>query len=173
VAQRGWIQMLSVGFDGSRFRGEIMPILDRLKEQGVIRVLDLLFVRKDPQGNVATMKASDLDMEEAMGFGEYIGTLVGFAAGGPEGADRGAMAGAAAMADGHLFDEDDAFQLTQALPNGMSAAIVLIEHTWALPLMNAITQADGVELSNRLVSVDDLLTAGLDLRPDESGTLEQ
>ena len=82
------------------------------------------------------------------------------------------MAGAAALADGHLFDEDDAFQLTQALPNGMSAAIVLIEHTWAVPLLDAITNAHGVELSNRLVSVDDLLTAGLDLRPDESSALE-
>jgi uncharacterized membrane protein len=173
MAKVGWIQMLSVGFEGNRFRGEILPILDRLKEQGVIRILDLLFVRKDELGNVATMKASDLDMEEAMGFGEYIGTLVGFAAGGPEGADRGAIAGAAALADGHLFDEDDAFQLTQALPNGMSAGIVLIEHTWSLPLLDAITNADGVELSNRLVSIDDLLTAGLDLRPSDSEALEQ
>ena len=98
MAKVGWIQMLSVGFEGNRFRGEILPILDRLKEQGVIRILDLLFVRKDELGNVATMKASDLDMEEAMGFGEYIGTLVGFAAGGPEGSDRGAIAGAAALA---------------------------------------------------------------------------
>ena len=55
----------------------------------------------------------------------------------------------------------------------MSAAIVLIEHTWALPLLDAITNAGGVELSNRLVSVDDLLSAGLDLRPDESEALEQ
>ena len=168
----GWIQMISVGFDGNRFRGDILPALDKLKQQGVIRVLDLLFVRKDELGNVATTKASDLDMEEAIGFGEYIGTLVGFAAGGPEGADRGALAGAAAMADGHLFDEDDAFQLTQALPNGMSAAIVLIEHTWSLPLLDAIEGADGVELSNRLVSVDDLLSAGLDLRADEADALE-
>ena len=168
----GWIQMVSVAFDGNRFRGEILPILDRLKEQGVIRVLDMLFVRKDAHGNVATMTASDLDMEEAIGFGEYVGTLVGFAAGGTEGADRGAIAGAAALADGHLFDEDDEFQLTQALPDGMSAAILLIEHTWSLPLLDAITNAGGVELSNRLVSVDDLLSLGLDLRRDESGAIE-
>jgi uncharacterized membrane protein len=168
----GWIQMLSIGFDGSRFRGDILPELDRLKEQGVIRILDLLFVRKDAQGNVAKLTASDLDMEEAIGLGEYIGTLVGFAAGGPEGADRGAIAGAAALADGHVFDEEDAFQLTQAIPDGMSAAIVLIEHTWALPLLDAIVGAGGIELSNRLVNVDDLLAAGLDMRP-ESGKLGQ
>jgi uncharacterized membrane protein len=166
----GWIQMLSIGFDGNQFRGEIMPELDRLKEQGVIRILDMLLVRKDEQGNVATLTASDLDMQEAIGLGEYIGTLVGFAAGGPEGADRGAIAGAAALADGHVFDEDDAFQLTQAIPNGMSACILLIEHTWTLPLLDAITRAGGIELSSRLVNVDDLLAAGLDLRP-ESGRL--
>jgi uncharacterized membrane protein len=167
----GPIQMLSVGFDGNRFKGDILPELDRLKAQDVIRVLDLLFVRKDETGNVSTMKASDLDWEEAIQFGEYIGTLVGFAAGGPEGADRGAIAGAAEFADGHLFDDEDAFQLTQALPNGMSAAIVLIEHRWALPLYDAIERADGVELSNRWVNVEDILAAGLS-KADEPGALE-
>jgi uncharacterized membrane protein len=156
----GPIQMLSVGFDGNRFKGEILPELDRLKAQDVIRVLDLLFVRKDPAGNVSTMKATDLDYEQAIGFGEYIGTLVGYAAGGVEGADRGAIAGAAELADGHLFDEDDAFQLTQALPNGMSAAIILLEHRWALPLLDAIEGAGGIELSNRWVNIEDLLAAG-------------
>jgi len=164
--------MLSVGFDGNRFKGEILPALDRLKEQRVIRILDLLFVRKDEQGNVAKLTASDLDMEEAIGFGEYIGTLVGYAAGGPEGADRGAIAGAAALADGHLFDEDDAFQLTQAIPNGMSAALVLIEHTWSLPLIEALEGAGGIELSNRLVGVDDLLAAGIQIRPADSEAVE-
>jgi uncharacterized membrane protein len=167
----GPIQMLSVGFDGNRFKGDILPELDRLKAQDVIRVLDLLFVRKDETGKVSTLKASDLDWEEAIEFGEYIGTLVGFAAGGPEGADRGAIAGAAELADGHLFDDDDAFQLTQALPNGMSAAIVLIEHRWALPLYDAIERADGVELSNRWVNVEDILAAGLS-KADEPGALE-
>jgi uncharacterized membrane protein len=163
----GPIQMLSVGFDGNRFKGEIAPELDRLKQQDIIRVLDLLFVRKDELGNVAVTKASDLDWNEAVEFGEYLGTLVGFAAGGPEGADRGAIAGAAELADGHFFDEDDAFRLTQALPNGMSAAIVLIEHRWALPLLDAIERANGVELSNRWVNVDDLLAAGFQAAEDQ------
>jgi uncharacterized membrane protein len=170
MSRFGPIQMLSVGFDGNRFRGEILPELDRLKAQDVIRVLDLLFVRKDEAGNVSTMTASDLDYEEAIGFGEYIGTLVGFGAGGAAGADRGAIAGAAELADGHLFDEDDAFQLTQALPNGMSAAIVLLEHRWALPLLEAIERADGVELSNRWVNVEDLLSVGL-RAADDPGAL--
>jgi uncharacterized membrane protein len=167
----GPIQMLSVGFDGNRFKGEILPELDRLKAENVIRILDLLFVRKDGQGNVSVMKATDLDWEEAIAFGEYLGTLVGFAAGGPEGADRGAIAGAAELADGHFFDQDDAFRLTQALPNGMSAAIVLIEHRWALPLLDAIDRADGVELSNRWVGVEDLLAAGFQAAEDR-GALE-
>jgi hypothetical protein len=152
MARFGPIQMLSVGFDGNRFRGEILPELDRLKAQDVIRVLDLLFVRKDEAGKVATMTASDLDYEEAIGFGEYIGT--------------------AELADGHLFDADDAFQLTQALPNGMSAAILLLEHRWALPLLEAIERADGVELSNRWVNVEDLLSAGF-RAADAPGPLEE
>ena len=158
MAKIGWIQMISVGFDGNRFRGDILPALDKLKQQGTIRVLDLLFVRKDELGNVATTKASDLDMEEAIGFGEYIGTLVGFAAGGPEGADRGAIAGAAAMADGHLFDEDDVFRVTQALPKSTSAALVLFEHLWAKPLLDAVDRAAGVELSNDWIRPEEIVS---------------
>jgi hypothetical protein len=53
----------------------------------------------------------------------------------------------------------------------MSAAIVLIEHRGALPLLDAIDRADGVELSNRWVGVDDLLAAGFQAAEDR-GALE-
>ena len=60
------------------------------------------------------------------------------------------MAGAAELADGHLFDQDDVFRATQALPRNMSAALVLIEHLWAKPMLDAVDRAGGIELYERL-----------------------
>jgi uncharacterized membrane protein len=157
----GPVQMLSIAFDGNRFKGEILPELERLKREGLIRVIDLLLIRKDEAGGVATLTASDLDWEEAANYGAYLGTMIGYGAQGEEGAARGAIAGAAEMADGHLFDEEDAWRLTQSVPDGMSVGVALLEHTWALPLFEAIERAGGFELANEWLSATDLVTSGL------------
>ena len=160
----GPIQMLCVAFDGNRFKGEILPELDRLKKEQIIRIIDLLVVRKDEEGRVMVMTSSDLDWEEATAFGSYVGALAGYGAAGPEGVERGAMAGAAELADGHLFNENDAFRVTQSLPNNMSAALVLIEHLWAKRLRDAVERAGGTELSNEWLRPDEILSAGADVR---------
>jgi hypothetical protein len=156
----GPIQMLVVGFPGSRFRGEIWPELERLKEEGIIRIVDLMLVRKDAAGSVSHIKASDLDWEEATTFGETIGALAGFLAGGREGASQGAIAGMAELMDGHLFDEEDAFRLEQALGPATAVAVVLFEHLWAKPLLDAIGRADGIELLNEWIRPEAVLAAG-------------
>jgi uncharacterized membrane protein len=154
--------MLAFAFDGNRFKGEILPELDRLKRKRIVRIIDLLVIRKDAEGRVMAMTSSDLDWEEATAFGSYVGALAGFGAAGPEGIERGAIAGAAELADGHLFDEEDAFRLTQALPNDMSAALVLVEHLWIRPLMDAVERAGGIELTNEWLRPEDILSAGGD-----------
>jgi uncharacterized membrane protein len=161
----GPIQMLCIAFDGNHFKGEILPELDRLKRERIIRIIDLLVVRKDDEGRVMQMTSSDLDWDEATAFGSYVGALAGYGAAGPEGMERGAMAGAAELADGHLFDENDAFRVTQSLPNNMSAALILIEHLWAIPLRDAVERAGGRELSNDWIRPEEILTAGRDARP--------
>jgi uncharacterized membrane protein len=158
----GPIQMLSIAFDGNRFKGEILPELERLKRKRIVRIVDLLMIRKDAEGNVMVTTASDLDWEEATSFGSYLGALAGFGAAGPAGAELGAIAGAAELADGHLFDEEDAFRLTQALPNDMTAAFVLVEHLWARPLLDAVERAGGVELSNEWLRPEDIIEAARD-----------
>jgi uncharacterized membrane protein len=164
VEDVGPIQMLCVAFDGNRFKGEILPELDRLKQERIIRIIDLLLVRKNEEGRVTVMTSSDLDWEEATSFGSYVGALAGFGAAGPEGIERGAIAGAAELADGHLFDENDTFRVTQSLPNNMSAALVLIEHLWAKPLNEAVERAGGTELANEWIRPEEILTAGHDIR---------
>jgi uncharacterized membrane protein len=154
----GPIQMLSLAFPGNRFRGDILPELERLKAEKIVRIVDMLMVRKDELGNVMVTTASDLDWEEAISFGSYVGALAGYAAHGPAGIEKGAMAGAAELADGHLFDEDDVFRVTQALPNNMSAVLVLLEHTWAKPLLDAVDRAAGIELSNDWIRPEEIVS---------------
>jgi uncharacterized membrane protein len=161
----GPIQLLAVAFPGNRFKGEILPELDRLKRKRILRVLDLLIVRKDRQGNVLVATASDLDWEEATAFGAQLGRLAGIAAAGPEGGERGAIAGAAELSDGHVFDEDDIFKVTQSLADDTTAALILIEHTWARPLLDAVEEAGGVELLNEWLRPDAVLRLELPSPP--------
>ena len=161
-AEFGPLQLLTIAFDGNRFKGEILPELETLKKQRRMRVVDLLAVRKDPSGSVAVLTASDLEWEEATQFGAYVGTLVGFGAGGAAGAERGAIAGAAELADGHLFDDDDRERLISIVPTGMTIAMILLEHLWLLPLLQAIERADGFELKNEWVDAEMLATVGLE-----------
>jgi uncharacterized membrane protein len=168
----GPLQMLTVAFDGNAFKGEIMPELQRLKRDGIVRVVDLLAVRKDAAGAYAVLTASDLEWLEATQLGAYIGTLVGFGAGGLEGAQRGAIAGAAELADGHLFDDEDIERLVSIVPPNMTIAILLLEHLWSLNLLHAIEDADGMELRNEWVGPERLFDvgAGAALAPPEPPT---
>src|SRR5438093_7022563 len=109
----GPVQMLSMAFDGNRFKGEILPELERLKRAGLVRIVDLLVVRKGSLEDVMVMTASDLEWEEAVSFGSFVGAFAGFASDGFSGLERGSIAGAAELADGHLFNEEDVFRVTQ------------------------------------------------------------
>jgi hypothetical protein len=165
----GPVQILTIAFDGSHFKGEILPELERLKTLGLIRVIDLLLIRKDSTGAAATLTATDLDWEEAADFGAMVGGLIGWGAAGAEGAEIGWMAGAAESADGHALDENDRFALLQTIPNGSSVAIVLIEHVWAKPLRAAITRADGVEIANDWLRPADLVAMGQAMAAADNG----
>ena len=89
----GPVQMLIVGFKGDNFDGSIMEELDRLKEHDIVRLIDLLFVKKNEDGEIEVVQRSDLSADEAEEFGAIIGALVGFGADGEEGASYGALQG--------------------------------------------------------------------------------
>jgi uncharacterized membrane protein len=160
-AEFGPIQVWSWVFNGNKFKGEILPELERLKKAEVIRLVDLLVVRKDSTGAIATLTASDLDWEEASKFGAVIGALMGWGASGDEGVATGAIAGAAELADGHAFGEETQIALAESVPPNSTAALALVEHVWAKPLQAAITRADGVELGNEWLKTDELIARGL------------
>jgi uncharacterized membrane protein len=163
----GPVQMLVIGFDDPQFTGAIRAELDRLRENEVIRLVDLLVVRKDADGNVERVLHSDLSPEEATELGAIAGALIGFGAEGDEGVDAGAALGAAEMEDGHLFDESDLWYVDDTIPPSSAAAIALIEHRWAIGLRDAIREAGGMHLADAWIHPADLVAVGM-LSPEEA-----
>jgi uncharacterized membrane protein len=152
------VQLMSIIFPGNEFTGAILPELDRLKKLKIVRILDMLLVRKDENGNILTATASDLEWEEAMQFGAYAGALAALARGGPGAMARGEIAGAAELADGHIFDDHDAFNLTQVLQPDSTGVLLLLEHEWSQKLLDSIHDAGGVELFNTWVHPAELIS---------------
>jgi hypothetical protein len=156
MADLGPVEMIVVEFDGYRFKGEIWPELERLKENDIIRLIDLLVIRKDRTGALAVLTATDLDIREMLEFGAMIGSLVG---GG--GADaEGVLAGLSKVSTGHIFDEAEAQKLAAEIPLGTAVAVALIEHRWAIPLRRAIARAEGEILSDEWLSAERLVELG-------------
>jgi uncharacterized membrane protein len=156
----GPVQMLVVGFEHGKFEGEILAELKRLRDLDIIRLVDLLFVNKDDDGEIVTVELSDLSQGESMEFGALAGALLGLGGDGEEGAEAGAVAGAAAMEDGRAFSDQDVWFVADTIPPGTSAGIALIEHRWAIPLREAIQRAGGVPLADEWVHPEDLIAAG-------------
>ncbi len=94
----GPVQMLVLEFDSENLKGEILPEMRRLKEAGIVRLIDLLVVQKQEDGDIITIQDTDLSQEEAMSRA-IAGALIGLGAAGEEGAEAGAVAGAEALAD--------------------------------------------------------------------------
>ena len=154
----GPVQLLVLGFDRTQFDGEIMPELKRLKEAGTARLIDLIFVT-NKGGEIETHQVSDLSTDEAEDFGALIGGLIG-AGMGEEDLEAAMAAGAAEGSDGHLLPDADVWYLADAIPEGTSAAVALIEHLWAIPLRNKLAAADAVVLADAWVHPADLVEVG-------------
>jgi uncharacterized membrane protein len=152
--------MLVLEFDRTQFSGEVLPELERLKEAGIIRLLDLLFVRKPVGGDLEVVQQSDLSGEEAVEFGALVGALIGLGTGDEELSYRAALAGAEELEDGHFFGDSEVWYLADAIPEGSSAAVALIEHVWAIPLRDKLAAAGAMTLLDEWIHPKDLLAVG-------------
>jgi uncharacterized membrane protein len=125
-------------------------------------VIDALAVHKDADGEIEVAHLSNLTRDEAIELGSKVGALIGLGIEGEEGLEAGAEAGAKAAADGfQVFDDEDAWDVLEDIPNDSAAALVLIEHHWAVPLRDAIARAGGFRLSDGFISPLDLVAIGL------------
>jgi hypothetical protein len=117
----GPVDYYVVEFPGNKMNGEGMPILLDLVDRGIIRILDLVFVRKDIDGSIAAFEIADFDGDGTLDLAVF------------EGASSG------------LLDESDLAEAGAVIKAGNSAGILLFENTWAAPFIRAL-RGSGAEL---------------------------
>jgi len=143
VEELGPVDWIVVEFPGSRFDGRIAPALADLVERDLVRVLDLLVLKKEEDGSVDAIELADLDDDE-------IGGLRSFEAG-------------LAM----LVSEDDVVAAAEALEPGSSAALVVWENTWAVPFGRAVRGSGGHLVASGRIPVESILAAIADDDDDD------
>jgi uncharacterized membrane protein len=158
----GPVQLIVLGFDDPDFQGEIIRELERLRESDTVKVIDALAVYKDAEGEIEVAHLSNLTRDEAIELGSKIGALVGLGIEGDEGVEAGAIAGAEEAEEGvEVFSEDDAWDVIDDIPPDTAAALLLIEHHWAVPLRDAVMRANGFRIADGFISTSDLVAIGL------------
>jgi hypothetical protein len=149
IDELGPVDWLVVEFPGSRFNGEIAPELASLVDRGIIRVLDLLVLRKDEDGELDAFELSDLEDSEIGELRAYETEL--------------------AM----LLSAEDVDAIAAAVEPGSSAACLVWENLWAAPFASAVRRAGGqlvasgrIPIQALLATIEDDLT---DLELEEEG----
>ena len=137
----GPVQVLVVGFDQPTFSGEVLAEFARLRDAGIVRLVDLLVVSRTEDGVLETVEVSE-------GVASELGALAAEVLAQPEGAD--------AEADVAEIDSASSWSLADAIPIGSTAAVALIEHLWAVPLSAAIQQAGGTLLEETWLAQPDV-----------------
>jgi hypothetical protein len=127
-------------------------------ESDTVRVIDSLAVYKDAAGEFEVEHLSNLSEEEAIELGTKVGALVGLGIEGEEGVEGGAEGAAEGV---QVFSDQDAWDVLEEIPNDSAAALVLIEHQWAVPLRDAVMRAGGFRLADGFISPLDLVEIGL------------
>lgn len=130
----GPIDYLLVEWPGRQPNGEVAPHLVDLVDRGLIRILDLLFIRKDEEGNVAALNIADL--------GGDVAELAIF-----EGASSG------------LLGDEDVEQAGGVLEPGTSAALLVFENSWAAPFVGAVRRSGGELVASGRIPAEDVLAA--------------
>jgi hypothetical protein len=126
----GPVEYALIEFPGSTFSGEIAPELQKLVEAGTIRVIDLIFITKDEQGDILSLELTGLDADEAAPF-ERAGVELG-----------------------NLLTEDDVEIAGEALAPGSSAALIVWEDTWATAFAAGVRNADGRLVAHERIAPD-------------------
>jgi hypothetical protein len=131
----GPVDWIVVEFPGSKFNGEIAPVLRDYVDRGLIRILDLLFLKKDADGSFEAFEGSDLDDAE-------VGELRGFET-------------ELAM----LLSEQDVADLAETLEPGSTAAVLVWENLWAAPFGAAVRHAGGQLTASGRIPIQAVIAA--------------
>jgi hypothetical protein len=131
----GPVDVLVVEFPGSRMTGEGLPLLVDLVDRGIIRVLDLVFVKKRDDGSIVSLDIGQLDDDGAAGLSVFHGATSG------------------------LLGQDDLEKAADVLEAGSSAALLVYENTWAGPLATALIRGGARLVASARIPAPVLLEA--------------
>ena len=120
----GPVEYIAIAFPGNKFSGEIIPAIRELQDSGTIRVLDLVLITKDDDGNVASIELSEASPE----------TQATFAALGIE--------------NRNLLGQEDFEDIGAALDPNSTAALMIWENVWAERFAQSLRNADGILVAN-------------------------
>src|SRR5262245_53806403 len=145
----GPIQVIAFGFERTdQFRGEVLEELANLRGRGLIRLIDLFVAIKDSSGEIIATELDDLTQAETVEFGQVIGKLLGVDGGEPRELAADAIETTLAAAAHSIgLDYKGIKQVVENLPPGEAFGVLMFEHTWAIPLRDAIRRAGGVPLA--------------------------
>jgi len=133
--QMGPIDYLVLEFPGSRMTGEAFPLLVDLVDKGVVRILDLVFVRKESDGSVVGVELADVNGDGELDLSVFEGVSSG------------------------LVGEDDIQEAGTVLEPGSSAGILVYENLWAAPFAAAIRRSGGQLVASGRIPVQAVLAA--------------
>lgn len=142
IDELGPVDYLVVEFPGSHFTGEIMPELDDLVARGIVRVLDLVLIKKDADGSFEAFEVADVDPGLLGGIHELERDLAS------------------------LLSEDDVASVADAMEPGSTAGLLVYENLWAAPFGSAVRRAGGQLIAQGRIPVQGILAA-IEETPDE------
>jgi hypothetical protein len=131
----GPIDYVVIEFPNERLSGEAFPLLVDLVDRGLIRIIDLTFVRKELDGSVVGMELADFDQDGTLDLAVF------------EGASSG------------LLDQDDIDEASAVLEPGTSAGILVWENVWAAPFAAAVRRSGGQLVASGRIPVQALLAS--------------
>jgi hypothetical protein len=135
VEELGPVDWIVVEFPGSKFNGAIAPELSSLVERGLVKVLDLLIIKKDADGSFEVHEISDLEEGELGELRSYENELA------------------------TLLSEEDVTAVAEAIEPGSSAALLVWENLWAAPFGSAVRRAGGQLVASGRIPIQALLAA--------------
>jgi hypothetical protein len=131
AAESGPVDIVLLKFEGNKFNGEIAPALRDLVVNGLVRVIDLLFVFKDADGEVGSIELAGLGADLDPVFADLDGQL-----------------------GGGLLDAEDVDEVGSVLEPNSSVAVLAVENRWAIPFVTAVRRAGGELIDQARVPSD-------------------
>jgi hypothetical protein len=131
----GPVDYLVVEFPGNRMTGEGLPMLVDLVDRGIIRILDLVFIRKDLDGSVKAFEIADFDGDGTLDLAVFEGATSG------------------------LLGDDDVAEAGGVIEAGSSAGILLFENRWAAPFVGALRRGGAEVVASGRIPATELLAA--------------